>query len=125
MDLSSGKTKLVRFGLFEADLGQRVLSKSGLRIKLQDQPFQVLAMLLERPGELVTREELKQRLWPGDTFVDFEHMRLPPATPVAKKDRPEFLAQRDNWLKLLDDNGQPVLASKPAPISPQSGATQR
>jgi DNA-binding response OmpR family regulator len=65
--------KSLRFGLFELDLVARELRKSGLRIKLQDQPFQILAMLLERPGEIVTREALQKRLWPEDTFVDFDH----------------------------------------------------
>ncbi len=64
--------KSLRFGLFELDLVARELRKSGVRIKLQDQPFQILAMLLERPGEIVTREELQKRLWPEDTFVDFD-----------------------------------------------------
>jgi len=64
--------KSLRFGLFELDLAARELRKSGVRIKLQDQPFQILAMLLERPGEIVTREELQKRLWPEDTFVDFD-----------------------------------------------------
>ena len=63
----------MRFGTFEADLATRELRKSGVRIKLQGQPFEILVMLLERPGELVTREELQQRLWPTDTFVDFDH----------------------------------------------------
>lgn len=65
-------SKSLRFGLFELDLAARELRKSGVRIKLQDQPFQILAMLLERPGEIVTREELQKRLWPEDTFVDFD-----------------------------------------------------
>jgi Tol biopolymer transport system component/DNA-binding winged helix-turn-helix (wHTH) protein len=65
--------RIVRFGVFEADLHTRELRKNGLRIRLPDQPFQVLAMLLERPGEMVTREELRERLWPEGTFVDFEH----------------------------------------------------
>jgi Tol biopolymer transport system component/DNA-binding winged helix-turn-helix (wHTH) protein len=65
-------SKSLRFGLFELDLEARELRKSGLRIKLQEQPFQILAMLLERPGEIVTREELHTRLWPEDTFVDFD-----------------------------------------------------
>jgi len=65
--------RIVRFGVFEVDLKTGELRKSGIRIKLQDQPFQILAMLLERPGEVVTREELQQRLWPTDTFVDFDH----------------------------------------------------
>jgi DNA-binding winged helix-turn-helix (wHTH) protein len=63
----------VRFGAFEADLSTGELWKSGSRLRLQEQPFQVLAMLLARPGELVTREELRQKLWPADTFVDFDH----------------------------------------------------
>src|SRR6184192_4831015 len=65
--------RVVRFGIFEADLQARELRKGGLKIKIHDQPFQVLAALLERPGEIVTREELHQRLWPADTFVDFDH----------------------------------------------------
>jgi DNA-binding winged helix-turn-helix (wHTH) protein len=63
----------VRFGPFEADLRTAELWKNGTRLRLQEQPFQVLAMLLERPGELVTRDDLRQRLWPADTFVDFDH----------------------------------------------------
>jgi TolB-like protein/DNA-binding winged helix-turn-helix (wHTH) protein len=62
----------VRFGIFEADFGTRELRKSGVRIKLHGQPFEVLSMLLERPGEAVLREDLRQRLWSTDTFVDFD-----------------------------------------------------
>lgn len=65
--------RLVRFGVYEADLATGELRKRGIRLKLQDQPFRVLALLLERPGELVTREEMQQKLWPADTFVDFDH----------------------------------------------------
>jgi Tol biopolymer transport system component/DNA-binding winged helix-turn-helix (wHTH) protein len=65
--------RVVHFGVYELDFGTGELHKAGLKIKLQDQPFQVLAMLLERPGELVTREELLSRLWPSGTFVDFDH----------------------------------------------------
>jgi Tol biopolymer transport system component/DNA-binding winged helix-turn-helix (wHTH) protein len=64
--------KIVRFGLFELDLDARELRKSGVRIKLHDQSFQVLCMLLERPGTLITRDELQKKLWPVDTFVDFD-----------------------------------------------------
>jgi DNA-binding winged helix-turn-helix (wHTH) protein len=63
---------VVRFGVFEVDLRAGELRKNGFRLKLAGQPFQVLAILLERPGELVTREELQKRLWP-DTFVDVDH----------------------------------------------------
>jgi len=63
----------LRFGVFEIDIRAGELRKHGLRIRLQEQPFQVLAILLEHPGEIVTREELQKKLWPADTFVDFDH----------------------------------------------------
>jgi TolB-like protein/DNA-binding winged helix-turn-helix (wHTH) protein/Tfp pilus assembly protein PilF len=63
----------LRFGVFELDLRAGELRKNGLRVRLQEQPFQVLAMLLEHPGEVVGREELQKKLWPADTFVDFDH----------------------------------------------------
>ncbi len=69
---SPERPRIVRFGIFEADLGARDLRKGGVRIKLHGQPFEVLAMLLERPGEAVAREDLRQRLWSNDTFVDFD-----------------------------------------------------
>jgi DNA-binding winged helix-turn-helix (wHTH) protein len=71
--LSSTPFHVFHFGVFEADLRSGELRRNGVKVKLHDQPFQVLAMLLERPGELVTREEIGQRLWPADTFVDFDH----------------------------------------------------
>jgi len=69
----SGATRKARFGLYEVDFRAGELLKSGRRIRLQDQPLRVLEMLLENPGEAITREELRQKLWPGDTFVDFDH----------------------------------------------------
>src|SRR5882724_4353333 len=63
----------VKFGPFEADLHTHEIWKFGVKIKLVGQPFEVLAILLNRPGELVTREELREQLWPGDMFVDFDH----------------------------------------------------
>jgi DNA-binding winged helix-turn-helix (wHTH) protein len=65
--------RVFRFGVFEADEASAELRKHGVRVKLNTQPFQVLLMLLERPSELVTREEMRQRLWGTDTFVDFDH----------------------------------------------------
>src|SRR6266496_762728 len=62
----------LRFGVFEVDLRAGELTKRGLRVRLQEQPFQVLAMLLEKPRELVTREELCEKLW-SQTVVDFDH----------------------------------------------------
>ena len=64
---------VIRFAEYEADLRSGELLRQGHRLRLQDKPFQVLAALLQRPGELVTREELRQSLWAADTFVDFEH----------------------------------------------------
>src|SRR5260370_2064422 len=69
----SAPPQVICFGSFEADLDAGALRRHGLRIKLQEQPFQILAMLLERPGNVVTREELQKKLWPTDTFVDFDH----------------------------------------------------
>lgn len=66
-------SRTIRFGAFEADLHSGEVRKSGNRIKLQDQPFKVLEILLERPGNLVTREELQTRIWPEETYGDFDH----------------------------------------------------
>src|SRR5208337_3662309 len=63
----------VRIGEFEVDLRAGEVRHKGDKIKLQERPFQILAALLRRPGEVVTREEIQQKLWPADTFVDFEH----------------------------------------------------
>jgi Tol biopolymer transport system component/DNA-binding winged helix-turn-helix (wHTH) protein len=71
--MSGKQSDRIQFGPFEADLHTHELWKHGTRIKLVGQPFEVLAIFLARPGELVTREELRNRLWPGDTFVDFNH----------------------------------------------------
>src|SRR5947207_339649 len=62
-----------RFGRFEIDSRTRELRKDGVRLRLQEQPFALLALMLEHPGELLTRDELRDRLWPEGTFVDFEH----------------------------------------------------
>ncbi len=63
----------MRFGVYEVDPHAGELRRNGVKIKLQEQPFQVLTMLLERPGEVISREEMQRRLWPADTFVDFDH----------------------------------------------------
>ena len=73
MDNGDRSRRIVRFGVFEVDLETGELRKNGVRVPLQSQPFQVCAILLERSGELVTREELRQRVWPDDTFVEFDH----------------------------------------------------
>jgi len=73
MDATQAAPRRARFGVFEFDFHTCELRKNGMKIKLTGQPIEVLAMLLERPGELVTREELQNRVWGRDTFVDFEY----------------------------------------------------
>src|SRR5438132_1212066 len=73
MALEVRSRSILRFGVFEVDVRSGELRKQGVRIKLQEQPFHVLAVLLQRPGEVVTREELRNQNWPADTFVDFDN----------------------------------------------------
>ncbi len=73
MPAPQSNSKIARFGVFELDLSAGELRKNGRKIRLQEQPFQVLASLIEHPGEVVSREDLRQKLWPSDTFVDFDH----------------------------------------------------
>src|ERR1700751_3330178 len=73
MPVNQAKHAVNSFGPFEADLQTQELKKHGVRLRLPGQSFQILKMLLQRPGELVTREELQRALWPSDTYVDFDH----------------------------------------------------
>ena len=73
MSARPGGARFARFGVFEADLQERSLHRDGLKAKLQNQPFEVLAALLERPGDTVSCEELSRRIWPDGTYVEFEH----------------------------------------------------
>jgi len=73
MDLSTDNSGRLRFGSFELDVRSRELRTGTATVRLQEQPFEILRLMLERPGEVVTRDELRQRLWPEGTFVDFEH----------------------------------------------------
>ena len=73
MPIPAAKSRVVHFGVFEVDLQEEELRKSGIRIKLQEQPFQILIMLLERPGQTVTREELQRHFWPANTISDVDH----------------------------------------------------
>ena len=70
---SHSSSRIISFGTFEVNVQTGELRHQGQKVKLQEQPFQVLAALLERPGEVITREELRGKLWPEDTFVDFDH----------------------------------------------------
>jgi cholera toxin transcriptional activator len=73
MPSSNREARLLRFGVFEVDLAAGELRKNGARIRLQEQPFQVLTALLQNAGQVVTRDELREKIWPADTFVDFDH----------------------------------------------------
>jgi DNA-binding winged helix-turn-helix (wHTH) protein len=70
---STSSRGVLRFGVFEADLDAGELHKDGVRIRMQEQPFQVLAVLLQQAGELVSREDLRQQVWGERTFVEFDH----------------------------------------------------
>ena len=73
MDVPAHNVRAFRFGVYEVDPKAGELRRSGLKIKLQEQPFQILSALLDQPGEIVSREDLRRRLWPDDTFVEFDH----------------------------------------------------
>ena len=107
---------IVRFDVFEIDLQAGELRKEGRKVKVQEQPFRVLSLLLQRPGQVVTREELREQLWPADTFVDFDHglnsavARLREALRDSA-DKPRFIetiAKRGyRFVSLLDASNQP------------------
>jgi TolB-like protein len=112
--------RVVRFGAFEADLRSGELRKDGTRIRLQEQPFQILQALLERPGEIVTREELRLKLWPADTYVDFDH-----GLNNAIKRLREGLndsAENPKFIETLSRRGYRFIG--PHDISPSSAAPQ-
>jgi Tol biopolymer transport system component/DNA-binding winged helix-turn-helix (wHTH) protein len=106
---ASERGRVVRFGAFEADLVSGELRRNGFAVKLQGQPFQILAMLLERPGELVTREEIRRQLWPADTFVDFEHSLN--AAIKRLRDALDESAQRPVFIETLPRRGYRFLGS--------------
>src|SRR5215831_18237058 len=117
-----------KFGEFEADLKAAELRRNGARLKLQLQPFQVLVALLERPGDVVTREELRLRLWPQDTFVDFDHSLN---TAIAKlRDVLGDSAASPRYVETIAKRGYRFLGSvstvqdqaRPAPPSPAQPA---
>jgi Tol biopolymer transport system component/DNA-binding winged helix-turn-helix (wHTH) protein len=116
---------VVRFDVFEVDLRAGELRKDGRLVKLQEQPFRVLSLLLERSGEVVTRNELRQNLWPADTFVDFEHglnsavARLRVALRDSA-DRPRFIetvAKRGYRFIFQVDTSPPAIAAAASPVA--------
>jgi DNA-binding winged helix-turn-helix (wHTH) protein len=110
----------VRFDVFEVDLRAEELYKAGRKIKLQFQPFHVLRMLLERPGEVVTRDELQKRLWPADTFVDFDH-----SLNTAIKKLRQALGddkKKPRFVETLPKRGYRFLASVKGPATSSAAA---
>jgi DNA-binding winged helix-turn-helix (wHTH) protein len=117
---------VARFDVFEVDLRAGELYKAGRKIKLQVLPFQALALLLERPGEVITRKEFEKRLWPGDTFVDFDHslntaikkLRLALGDDNKKPRFVETLPKRGyRFIGKLEHAEPPLPAKAPAPSS--------
>jgi TolB-like protein/DNA-binding winged helix-turn-helix (wHTH) protein/Tfp pilus assembly protein PilF len=116
---SAQSSSLRRFDSFEVDLCSGEVWKHGVRVRLQDQPFQVLRVLLERPGQIVTRDELKQTLWPADTFVDFDD-----GLNTAVKKIRELLgdsAERPRYIETIPRRGYRFVGPI-APSSPVEGA---
>jgi TolB-like protein/predicted negative regulator of RcsB-dependent stress response len=114
----------VHFGAFELDQRAGELRKQGVKIKLQEQPFQILSMLLATPGQVVTREELRSRLWPADTFVDFDHSLNKAINKLREAlgdsaDSPRFietLARRGYRFLLPIDGAQEIPSRRGSPI---------
>ncbi len=120
MDALQERLPYVGFGVFEVDRQARELRKQGRRIRLQDQPFQVLCMLLDHPGSVVTREDLRKRLWPGSIYVDFDHGLNNAITRL--RDALGDNANSPQYIETLPRLGYrfiyPVRAQYPAPTGP-------
>ena len=115
--------RFVHFGSFEADLQEGELTKMGGRIRLQEQPFRILALLLERPGQLVTREEIRQKLWSHDTFVGFDDA----LNTAVRKLREALNDSADNprFLETVPRRGYRFVAPVAWPPEPQAMAPIR
>ena len=122
MPSSSSKPGTIKFGLFEADLERLLLTKQGLRVKIQEQPLQLLALLLERPGEIITREEIRQKLWAADTFVEFDDG----LNTAIKKLRSALGDSSDNprFIETIPRRGYRFLAPVTTPIPTESSAAE-
>jgi len=126
MAVPQSNRRVVRFGVFELDLSAGELRKNGVKLRLQGQPFQVLTLLLERSGEVVTREELQQKLWPSDTFVDFDHSLNTAINKV--REALGDSASSPRYVETLARRGYrfiaPVQSQPPARSEPKNAATE-
>jgi eukaryotic-like serine/threonine-protein kinase len=132
MPQSASPARSFRFGLFEADVSNKTLTRNGVRVKIQDQPFRVLLLLLEHPGEIVARDQLRSNLWPDGTFVDFDGS----LNVILKKLRAALDDNPENprFIETIPRSGYrfiaPVTATRtepppPADIAPPIGSTVR
>src|SRR5215471_17591655 len=117
MSSATPPTQIVSFGLFELDVRSGELRKRGVRVPLQGLPVQVLAILLENPGQVVTREELRTRLWPADTFVDFDHS-LHNAIARLREALGEE-ANNPRFIETLPRRGYRFIGPRDSPVIPQ------
>jgi DNA-binding winged helix-turn-helix (wHTH) protein len=127
------KPSVIRFGPFAADLGSGELRREGVKIRLQSQPFQLLTLLLLRPGEVVTRDEIREKLWAADTFVDFDHSLGTAVNKIREAlsdsaDHPRFVETMPRrgyrFIGTLNgSNGSPASESRPAPSNAYAGVT--
>jgi len=107
--MATQPANIYRFAVFEVDLRSGELRRKGFRVKLQDQPLQILLAVLEKPGEVVTREELRAKLWPADTFVDFEHGLN--AAVKRLRDALDDSAENPRFIETLPRHGYRFIAS--------------
>lgn len=121
MSNTSRSVREARFGPYEVDFRAGELLKNGRKIRLQDQPFQILVMLLEHPGGVVTREELRQRLWPTDTFVDFDHGLNNAINKL--RDALNDSADAPRFIQTLPRRGYRFIAEMNGHVSTESQAT--
>ena len=115
---------MIRFGVFEADLQAGELRKQGVRIKLQDQPFQLLRILVDRAGEVVARDELQRRLWSAETFVDFDRSLNKAINKL--REALEDSAENPRFIETIPKRGYrfiaPVVETTMGPDEPVSNA---
>src|SRR5438105_13499345 len=121
----------MRFGAYDFEPYSGELRKEGMRVRLEGQPVAILRMLLERPGELVTREELQKKRWPADTFVDFEHslnaaIKRLRAALNDSADHPRYIETlaRRGYRFIAPVNGREIGGESPALISTPSAAQE-
>src|ERR1700691_458643 len=122
MPPSNREAGLLRFGVFEVDLAAGELRKNGARVRLQEQPFQVLALLLRNAGRVVTRDELREKIWPADTFVDFDHSLNTAVNKI--REALGDSASSPRFIETLARRGYRFIApvQREAQSSPQTGA---